>query len=230
MGLGLRGAGTDGAPADEVGDVLRGDGIEELGGGGEAEVEDVAEKGAAETEAGGDVVGAVEMRVHDEALPADGGAGFLEVDAHDDQDAVGDFVRECGETPGVVATGGEIMDRARADDQEKAAVVGEDEPVDFAAGARHEIGLGLGLRELGQQAGGRGEGARLDDMDVGSFLHEGADWAGWDSTRKPGFGHLGAVGGPKMGKKSGAPYTPIRCAFAFLVTPKLPAKRGEVLK
>jgi hypothetical protein len=32
----------------------------------------------------------------------------------------------------------------------------------------------------------------------------------------------------KMGKKSGAPYTPIRCAFAFLVTPKLPAKRGEV--
>jgi hypothetical protein len=37
-------------------------------------------------------------------------------------------------------------------------------------------------------------------------------------------------GAQKMDKKSGAPYTPIRCAFAFLVTPKLPAKRGEVLK
>ena len=33
----------------------------------------------------------------------------------------------------------------------------------------------------------------------------------------------------QKGQKSGAPYTPIRCAFAFLVTPKLPAKRGEVI-
>jgi hypothetical protein len=65
-------------------------------------------------------------------------------------------------------------------------------------------------------------------MDVGSFLHERADWAASHSTRKPGFGHLVGSGAPKMGKKSGAPYTPIRCAFAFLVTPKLPAKRGEV--
>jgi len=30
-------------------------------------------------------------------------------------------------------------------------------------------------------------------------------------------------------KKSGRPLTPKRPAFAFLVTPKLPAKRGEVL-
>jgi hypothetical protein len=31
------------------------------------------------------------------------------------------------------------------------------------------------------------------------------------------------------GQKSGRPLTPKRPAFAFLVTPKLPAKRGEVL-
>ena len=33
-----------------------------------------------------------------------------------------------------------------------------------------------------------------------------------------------------MGKKSGGPLTPKRPAFAFLVTPKPPARRGEVEK
>lgn len=171
VGLRFGGAGADGGPADEVGDVLRRDRIEELGGGGEAEVEDVAEEGAGEAEAGGDVVGAVEVRVHDEALPPDGGARFFEVDAHDDHDAVGDLVGEGGEAASVVAAGVEVVDGAGADDEEEAFVVGEDEPVDFAAGAGDESGLGFGFGEFGEERGGRGEGAGLDDVDIRCSLH-----------------------------------------------------------
>jgi len=88
MCLRLGGAGTDGTPADEVGDVLRGDGIEELGGGRQAEVEDFTEELAGEVETVLDVAGAVEVRVEDETFPADSGTRFLEVDAHGDDHAV----------------------------------------------------------------------------------------------------------------------------------------------
>ena len=73
-----------------------GNGVEELGSGGEAEVEDVAEELTAELEAGGDIVRAVEFRIHDEPLPADRGAGFLEVDAHDNHHPVGHLSGERG--------------------------------------------------------------------------------------------------------------------------------------
>mgnify|MGYP000258093380 CR=1 FL=1 len=53
MRLRLGGASADGAPADEVGDVLRRDRIEKLGGSGQTEVEDIAEEAATEAEAGG---------------------------------------------------------------------------------------------------------------------------------------------------------------------------------
>ena len=72
------------AQGDEVGDVLRYDGVEKFGRGGQAELADVEQESARALQAGGDVVGAVEMRVGDEALPAHRGAGLLEVDAHDE--------------------------------------------------------------------------------------------------------------------------------------------------
>jgi len=89
--LGFGGASTNRAPADEVGDILRGDRIEKFCRGGQAEVEDIAQEGAAEAETSGDVVGAVEVRIHHKALPADGGAGFFEIHAHHDQNTVGNF-------------------------------------------------------------------------------------------------------------------------------------------
>ena len=178
VGLRFGGAGADGGPADEVGDVLRGDGIEELGGGGQTEIEDVAQERAGEPEAVGDVVGAVEMRVHHKTFPADGGARFFEVDAHDNHHAVGDFLGEGGEAAGVVAAGLEVVNRARADDEEEAFVVGEDETLDLAAGMGDESGLRLGFRNFGEERGGRRKGAGFDDVDVGCSLHEWNDELG----------------------------------------------------
>ena len=201
VGLRFGGAGADGGPADEVGNVLRGDGVEELGGGGQTEVEDVAEERAGEPEAVGDVVGAVEMGVHHEAFPADGGARFFEVDAHNDHHAVGDFLGEGGESASVVAAGLEVMDRARADDEKEAFVVGEDETLDLATGVGDESGLRFGLRDFGEERGGRRKGAGFDDVDVGCSLHE------WNGELGPWERHGASSGfakreAPKMSRRS----------------------------
>ncbi len=196
VGLRFGGAGADGGPADEVGDVLWGDGVEKFGGGGQAEVEDVAEECAGEPEAVGDVVGAVEMRVHHESLPADGGARFFEIDAHDDHHAVGNFLGEGGEASGVVAAGVEVVDRARSDDEEETFIVGEDESLDFAAGVGDEGGLRFGFRDFGEERGGRGKGAGFDDVDVGCSLHEWSGELGTWERRGASFASEGSEEAP----------------------------------
>jgi hypothetical protein len=84
---------------------LRGDGVEEFGGGGDAEGDDFAEEAARLAEAFGDVAGAVELGVHDESLPADGGTGFFKINAHHDEETVADFGGEGGNFTGVFAAG-----------------------------------------------------------------------------------------------------------------------------
>ena len=91
MDLALGGARADGSPTDEAGDVLRRDHVEEFGAGGDAHLGEVEEQMAREAQAVVDLVGAVEMRIVDEALPADGGAGLLKVDAHDDVEVGGEL-------------------------------------------------------------------------------------------------------------------------------------------
>ncbi len=115
------------------------------------------------------------MRVHDEAFPADGGAGFLKIDAHHNRDAVGHFFGKGSEAAGVIGSGGGVVDRARADDQEEAFVVREDEAANIGAGAGDEVGLGLGLGQLGEELAGSGKWTCLDDVEVGGLLHEGAE-------------------------------------------------------
>ena len=78
MNLRLGGAGADGTPGDEVGDVLGRDGVEQLGADGDAHRGEVAEELAGEAEALVDLERAVNVGVVDEALPADSRARFLD--------------------------------------------------------------------------------------------------------------------------------------------------------
>ena len=58
--------------------------VEEFGAGGHAHLGEVEQQTAREAQAVVDAEGLVEERIVDEALPAERGARFLEVDAHDD--------------------------------------------------------------------------------------------------------------------------------------------------
>ena len=92
MGLGFGGARADGRPSDEVRDVLGDDRVEKFCCGRQPQIGDVQQKAAGQFKARLDVLGIVQMRVVDQSLPADGGAGFFKVDAHDDFHAVGELV------------------------------------------------------------------------------------------------------------------------------------------
>ena len=71
----------------------------------------------------------------DEALPAEGGAGLFEVDAHDDAELVGELGDGGLEEFGVFAGGFGVVNGAGADDDDEARSVFAVEDVDdFVAG------------------------------------------------------------------------------------------------
>ena len=107
---------------------------------------------AREAQAVVDFVGAVEMRIVDEAFPSDGGAGFLEVDAHHDAQVGGKFADGALEQTGVFAGGIGVVNGARAGENDQAVVLPVEDGDDFVArvvdGGRSGLGDGkLFLKE-----------------------------------------------------------------------------------
>ncbi len=139
MRLRFRGARADGRPGDEVREVLRHDGIEEFGGGGQAELADFQQKGAREAQALGDVVGAVQVGIGHEALPPDGGAGLLKIDAHDEEHDVLHLAAQLGELERVGQAADGIMNGAGPDDGEKARLLPANDFRDLGTARRHGL-------------------------------------------------------------------------------------------
>ena len=88
MHLAFRGTCTDGAPADEVADVLRRDRVEELAARWHAQLVDPHEQVARDAQALVDPEAAVEIRIVDEPLPAHRGPRLLEIHPHHDLQGV----------------------------------------------------------------------------------------------------------------------------------------------
>ena len=86
MALALGCAGANGAPADQIGDVLRRDQVQIFSGGGEAHAIDIQQQLARAAQAFVDVERVVEVRIVDEAFPTNRGTGFLEIHTHHHKD------------------------------------------------------------------------------------------------------------------------------------------------
>ena len=114
VGLALCRARADCHPANQVGQVLRHDRIEELGRRREAHLGDVEQELSALLQPGCDVEGVVQVRIVQETLPADGRPRLLEVDTHDDEQPVGAFLAQVLQTTRVFEGGVLIVDRARS--------------------------------------------------------------------------------------------------------------------
>ena len=78
---------------------------------------------AGEAQAVVDLVGLIEVRIVDEALPSDGGAGLLKVDAHDDAQVGGELVDGGFEQGGVFAGGLGVVNGAGAGEDQQARVL-----------------------------------------------------------------------------------------------------------
>ncbi len=148
MALALGGARADGAPADQLGDVLRRDHVKEFGAGGHAHLGEVKQEPASEAEAVVDAVGLVEERVIDEALPAEGGAWFLKIDAHDDAELGGELGHDFFEAASVFACGGGVVDGAGAGDDQQPVVALVQDVHDLAARMEDSSGCRFGNGHL----------------------------------------------------------------------------------
>jgi hypothetical protein len=132
--LALGGARADGSPTDQAGDVLGRNHVKEFGSGRHAHLGQVEQQVPGQAQAVVDFVGVVEIGVVDEALPADGGAGLLEIDAHDDAQVFGKLLNGVFEQAGILAGGPGVVNGAGADKGEQARVAAVQNGGDFAAG------------------------------------------------------------------------------------------------
>ena len=105
---------------------------------GRPHADDVEQQLASQAQALVDGVAAVEMRIVDQPLPADGRARLFEIHAHDDPHVVHNPLRKRGQACGVLQRGATVVDRARADDHEEAIVLGiQDAHQGVASAADH---------------------------------------------------------------------------------------------
>jgi hypothetical protein len=161
--LALGRARADRAPADGIGDVLRGDRIEELEADRQPGAEHPEQHVAGAPEALVDVARAVEVGVVDQPLPACRRPGLLEVHPHRDQQVLFVRVGEGAQAPRVVERGLEVVDAARAHDDQQPVVLAVEHRVHALAAVQHDARLLLRQRQLFEQAV-RGD-KRLDPLD-----------------------------------------------------------------
>src|SRR6266536_2790185 len=131
--LALRRARADGAPRDEVRDVLRRDHVEVLAPRRQAQLVDVEEELAREPQAAVDGEAAVEAGVVDEPLPPHRRARLLEVDPHHDLEVGAEALPLLQQAGGVVLGRAHVVDGAGADHDHQAVVHPVEHPVDALA-------------------------------------------------------------------------------------------------
>ena len=118
---------------------------------GNAETQDLEQEAACEPQAGVDVAGAVQMRVVDQALPADRGARLLEVDAHHDQQVVAQALGLGAEALGVLTGRVKVVDAAGTDDDHQPVIVAVEHGVGSGAAVQQHLDAIIVQRELVEQ-------------------------------------------------------------------------------
>ena len=174
--LALGRARADRAPGDRVGEELRRDRVEELAAGRQAKRDHVAHERARLAQALVDRERAVQVRVVDQALPADRRARLLEVAAHHDQQVVGQLVGDDLEPPRVVEPGRRVVDRARTDHDQQPVVLATQDRTDLLAPARDPDRVLAGQRQLLEQEGRRHQRSDALDAEVAGLGRLGQHW------------------------------------------------------
>ncbi len=134
---------ANGPQGNQIGEELRGNGIQHLAGDGHSQRREVAEQLSRYPEPFVDFEGFVDFGVVDETFPADGGAGFLEVGAHDDAEVFGVRFGEGEQALGVFEGGAGVVNGAGTDHDEE-AVIGLGYAADGLAAAAEDGVLGFG--------------------------------------------------------------------------------------
>jgi len=127
---------------------LRGDHVEELGGGRQPHVVEIQQELATQAQAVIDLAAVVEVGIVDQPLPAHCGTGFFEVDPHHDLQLIFQLVAQHLEAFAVFQGGDRIVDGAGADHHQQAIIVAGQDVVDGLTGFKHGGRGGVGRRKL----------------------------------------------------------------------------------
>src|SRR6185369_4651973 len=179
VGLRFGGAGADGGPGDEVAVVLRRIRVERLGAGRHADFGDLEQEFAGLGHADVDLEAVVHERVVDVVLPADRGARFFEIDAHDQLQRVADFFGQFLQAVGVVEAGDRVVDGAGADDDDQAVVLAVEDVAQHMATVGDRLGGFLGKRQAGVDFFRRRHFVEGGDVDVFDVVCGHGQWLSW---------------------------------------------------
>ena len=147
VGLGLGGARADGGPGDEILEVAGRHRVQRLGGHGNPSAGDVEQQPPGPTDALFDVEAVVQVRVVDQALPAERRTRLLEVGAHHEVERVAGLAGQGAQSPGVVHGRLGVVDRAGPDHHEQTVVTTRQDVLDASSGTGDE-GECLGRRRI----------------------------------------------------------------------------------
>lgn len=170
MALAFGGACADGAPADQVGNVLRADEIQELGGGGHPFLVEVQQQAAGQAQALVDMKALVHIGVIDQPLPADGGTRLFEVDPHNDAELPFQLVDQGFEATRVVSCGIDVVDRAGTNDDDQAVVLSMQNLVNGYAVVEYRLRGDFVNRKFGVYIRRRADLLDAGDTDVVCFV------------------------------------------------------------
>jgi hypothetical protein len=102
----------------------------------------------------------VEMRVVDEAFPADGRARLFEVHAHRDQEIADEALLDLEQPRAILTCRRDVVDRARTDDDDEPVLRAMQDAVDFVARIRNGV---RGIERDGKLAQQNGRRDQLFD-------------------------------------------------------------------
>ena len=159
--LAFRVARTNGAPTHRVRDELRAGGLQKFRGGRQSFLQHTKQGFASKQQAFANIVAAINIRVVDQALPADGGARLLEVHAHDDEQLLTELVLQLGQSARVVQRGLRVMNRTGADDDQQPVVLAVQARANLITRVGDDFLSLIGQREFSEHLRGRGQRLQL---------------------------------------------------------------------
>ncbi|MNE56201.1 hypothetical protein D3C80_1510940 [compost metagenome] len=139
MYLGFGGTGTNGAPAHQIGKVLRSDHIQELTRRRQASIVDFQKQFARNTQSVVDLETVVHVRIVDQPFPAHRGARLFEIDTHDHFQLTFQLFAKREQTRGILFRRCGIVNGTGTDDDQQTIVIAVKDFVDRFTGMRNGV-------------------------------------------------------------------------------------------
>ena len=157
---------TNGAPADRIADILRGDRVKPFGSDRQTQRQHIGKHLACLPHALTNIELAIEIRIVDQTLPTDSGTRLLEIHAHNDQQTIVQLALHRGKLLGILMRGLGIMNGTRAHNDQQTVIAPAQHITDLLTRRTHQLAHLLGERQLAQKRARSRNRIKLTNIDI----------------------------------------------------------------